>query len=56
VSGHLLPLNLRLKLRSAIPVGVCLLASLLILRGMSLGIPYVSPVLTGANPGCCHAP
>jgi len=56
LSGHLLPLNLRLKLRSAIPVGVCLLASLLILRGMSLGIPYVSPVLTGANPGCCHAP
>jgi len=56
LSGRLLPLSLRLKLRSAIPVGVCLLAGLLILRGMSLGIPYVSPVLIGANPGCCHAP
>ena len=56
LSGRLLPLDLRVKLRSAIPVGVCLLAGLLILRGMSLGIPYVSPVLSGANPLCCHVP
>ncbi len=56
LSGRILPLSLRLKLRSAIPVGVCLLAGMLILRGMSLGIPYVSPDLSGANPVCCHAP
>ena len=56
LSGRLLPLHIRTRLRSAIPVGVCLLAGLLILRGMSLGIPYVSPVLTGPNPVCCHAP
>lgn len=54
LSGRLLPINLRLKLRSTIPVGVCLLAGLLILRGMSLGIPYVSPDLSGVNPACCH--
>jgi sulfite exporter TauE/SafE len=53
LSGKLVPVTLRLKLRKAIPVSVVLLGSLLILRGMSLGIPYVSPDLaSGAS--CCH--
>jgi hypothetical protein len=56
LSGKILPLTWRLKLRSAIPVGVCALAALLILRGMSLGIPYVSPDLSAAHPSCCQAP
>ena len=57
LSGKLFPLPLRLKLRGAIPVGVCLLAGLLILRGLSLGIPYLSPDLAaGARPSCCAAP
>jgi len=51
LSGKLFPVPLRLKLRRAIPVGVCALAGLLILRGMALGIPYVSPDLAGG--GCC---
>lgn len=51
LSGKLIPVSLRLKLRAAIPVGVCLLAGLLILRGLSLGIPYLSPDL--ANSSCC---
>ncbi len=51
LSGKLVPLPLRLQLRKAIPVSVFLLGALLILRGLSLGIPYVSPDLTG--PGCC---
>ena len=53
LSGKLFPLSLRLKLRRAIPIGVCLLAGLLILRGLALGIPYVSPVLNSSAPGCC---
>jgi len=53
LSGKLFPLALRLKLRRAIPVGICLLAGLLILRGLALGIPYVSPDLSSATPGCC---
>jgi sulfite exporter TauE/SafE len=59
LSGKLMPITLRLKLRKAIPVSVFLLAALLILRGMSLGIPYVSPVLASqsgdpsAAPACC---
>jgi sulfite exporter TauE/SafE len=53
LSGKLFPPSLRLKLNRAIPYAVCLLAGLLILRGMSLGIPYVSPDLASATPGCC---
>ena len=51
LSGRIFPLAFRLKLRAAIPVSVFLLGALLILRGMSLGIPYISPVLSGAS--CC---
>jgi uncharacterized protein len=52
LSGRLIPFSLRWKLRKAIPVSVFLLAALLILRGMSLGIPYVSPDLSSGT--CCH--
>ena len=56
LSGALVPVALRLKLRKAIPVAVSLLGALLILRGMSLGIPYVSPDLAadGTGRACCH--
>ena len=53
LSGKLFPVALRIKLRSALPIGVCTLAGLLILRGLALGIPYVSPDLAAAAPGCC---
>jgi len=55
-SGKAFPAAWRLRLRGAIPVGVCLLAALLILRGMALGIPYLSPDLSPGAPACCHAP
>ncbi len=51
-SGKLVPPAWRFQLRKAIPVCVCLLAGLLILRGMGLGIPYLSPDLAGQS--CCH--
>jgi len=54
LSQKLVPFSLRLKLQKAIPVSVFILATLLILRGMALGIPYVSPVLSGDHPGCCQ--
>jgi len=54
LSGKLVPFSLRLKLLKAVPVAVFLLATLLILRGMALGIPYVSPVLSSAHPSCCY--
>lgn len=52
LSGRLVPLSMRLLLRRAIPVSVFLVAALLILRGMSLGIPYLSPDLAAGS--CCH--
>lgn len=51
LSGRILPLAWRSRLRVAIPVGVCLLAALLICRGLALGIPYLSPDLAAG--GCC---
>jgi hypothetical protein len=54
LSGRLVPLALRLKLRKAIPVTVVLLATLLIVRGMSLSIPYLSPDLSSGGSSCCH--
>jgi sulfite exporter TauE/SafE len=54
LSGKLVPTSLRLKLVKTIPVCVFLLGTLLILRGMSLGIPYVSPDISGSGASCCH--
>jgi sulfite exporter TauE/SafE len=53
LSGKLVPPSLRLKLVKTIPVCVFLLATLLILRGMSLGIPYLSPDLSVSGADCC---
>ena len=50
LSGRILPVAIRTRLRTAIPAGVCAVAMLLILRGLELGIPYLSP---GAAGTCC---
>jgi sulfite exporter TauE/SafE len=55
LSGRLLQGSLRIKLRHLVPVSVLVLGALLILRGLSLGIPYLSPDLS--HGACsCHAP
>ncbi|MGX5817586.1 sulfite exporter TauE/SafE family protein [Chitinophaga lutea] len=38
------------------PVIVAGMATLLILRGMNLGIPYISPILEPTHNECCHKP
>lgn len=43
--GHLISAHLRYKLNRAVPVLVGMMAVILILRGMNLGIPYLSPKL-----------
>jgi sulfite exporter TauE/SafE len=55
LSGKLVPFNLRLKLARATPVCILVVAGLLIFRGPSLGIPYLSPDLS-APQTCCHHP
>jgi sulfite exporter TauE/SafE len=55
LGGAMMPVAWRVKLRQTVPVAVALLAGLLILRGLSLGIPYLSPELSVSRPGlCCH--
>jgi len=55
--GPLMGIKLRTMLRRAVPVMATVLALLLIMRGLSLGIPYISPDLSpkheaGAPPSC----
>ncbi|ODT52746.1 MAG: hypothetical protein ABS68_07605 [Niastella sp. SCN 39-18] len=54
--GTSLSFNVRAAMRKAVPYGIALMAMVLILRGMNLGIPFISPVLQSA-PGVaaeCH--
>jgi sulfite exporter TauE/SafE len=51
LGGRLVPVSFRLKMQRAVPAVVFVLAVLLIVRGLSLGIPYLSPDL--AAPGSC---
>ena len=50
--GQKLQFTLRFKLQRLIPASVAIIAVLLILRGLSLGIPYLSPEL--ASGAVCH--
>ena len=45
VVGDLLSLNVRSIMRKAVPYLIGVMGVLFILRGMNLGIPYVSPVI-----------
>jgi len=60
VMGSFVNLNFRNKLKRAIPAFSILVGMILILRGMNLGIPYISPVMKQAKQetqvDCCHKP
>ncbi len=56
LSGRLIPTSWRMNLRHLVPVSVVIVGCLLILRGMSLGIPYISPKISGDRMSCCHGP
>lgn len=49
--GPVVGMRARKYINRLLPVGVAVLAILLILRGLSLGIPYISPDLTPTAPG-----
>jgi sulfite exporter TauE/SafE len=50
VAGNFIGINLRRKVnRVIIPVFMVALGTLFILRGMNLGIPYISPHLDGGK-------
>jgi sulfite exporter TauE/SafE len=52
--GKKLQFTLRFKLQRLIPASLALVALLLILRGLSLGIPYLSPNPTATSATGCH--
>ena len=57
--GNYVGVSFRQKIRRAYPYMMTLMACLLILRGMGLGIPYVSPKMNAAKTavhGCCAKP
>ena len=56
-AGNYLTQNLRARFNKAIPVFIFAMGLLLILRGMNLNIPYLSPQLTqpaDVTHNCCH--
>lgn len=54
--GNYIGIGLRQKIRSAYPVFMALIACMLIVRGLGLGIPYVSPAIDHgtAKVQICH--
>jgi len=59
LAGRLLHRQFQFRLQKLVPVSLGIMASLLILRGLGLGIPYLSPQINSTAPAqsaCCHAP
>lgn len=56
MSGGLLQAGLRNKLGVLVPLSVGLMAILLVLRGLSIGVPYISPDVSQkfGTGQCCH--
>jgi len=54
LSGHLVSVGVRQFVSRLLPVGMVVLGILFVLRGLGLGIPYVSPMLDGAMGGHHH--
>jgi uncharacterized protein len=59
VAGRYVSLAVRQNMRKLVPVFVGLMACLMILRGLNLGIPYISPAFSKNDKGNavqCHTP
>lgn len=52
LGGRAFPASWRLRLSSMMPASLAAVGLLLVLRGMALGIPYLSPDMAGGS--CCH--
>ncbi len=55
--GQMISIRVRLNLRKLVPVFIGIVGVLLILRGLNLGIPYISPALPAVNESAaaCHS-
>ncbi len=59
LAGDLISLQWRGKIRKLMPVMFAIMGALFILRGMNLGIPYISPIMDITEVGGvpqCHTP
>ncbi len=54
LSGRAIPATFRIRLQQLVPFSAAAVGLLLILRGMSLGIPYLSPTLAAGGCVNCH--
>ncbi len=56
--GQFITLNNRNRIRRAMPFVVSMMAVMLIIRGLNLGIPYLSPAFgkNNHNVSCCETP
>ena len=56
--GHWISPAVRQKINRAVPYFVGVMAVMLILRGLNLGIPYLSPHMDkeATEASCCHRP
>jgi sulfite exporter TauE/SafE len=56
--GHLISCTARQKINMVVPYFVGMMAVMLILRGLNLGIPYLSPSMEkdSTEVSCCHKP
>jgi sulfite exporter TauE/SafE len=53
--GNVFSLRFRSLIRKVIPFVIVLIGALFILRGLNIGIPYISPKMEQhAKPKCCH--
>lgn len=48
LTGHLVSFSVRSRMKKAVPYFIGLIAVLMILRGLNLGIPYISPAFSAA--------
>lgn len=57
--SHLVNIRVRNRVRQMIPLVMVIMGGLLIVRGLNLGIPYLSPAMHAHTPAvveCCHKP
>ncbi len=54
LSGKALPIALSFKLQQLAPLSLAVVGALLVLRGLALGIPYLSPDLAAGTCAHCH--
>ncbi|MEO7210425.1 MAG: sulfite exporter TauE/SafE family protein [Chitinophagaceae bacterium] len=54
LAGGMMPINIRMSIKKISPYIIGVMGIILILRGMNLGIPFLSPELQHANAIECH--